>query len=95
MDDGRRMIDAIGYRDHTPDSWPLAHRPSSMGYIGHLARLEAFEETPRPFAVEAWIGGLNAQEEAVLGGVGKAPDVEQRVVRLGQTVHGKHPQGPG
>src|SRR5689334_9491878 len=65
---------------------------TSVFDICHLQRAEAPEELRRALAVELGVARLDEHEEAVARGEREVRRVEDRVVRLGQTVQGEHPE---
>src|SRR5262245_39984083 len=63
---------------------------NSVLNVGDLRRPEPRQELPGPLRVEARVGGLDAEEVAVLRRRREARRVEHRVVRRGQPVEREH-----
>src|SRR5271165_5860109 len=63
-----------------------------MRHLRNRHRLQTLHESLRVNQVELGIGRLHAEEEFIAVDSGETIHVEQRVIRHGQTIQGKHPE---
>src|SRR5215475_13539312 len=72
--------------------WPMLRGLALRLDIAHLPRRQALQKIPRRRAVESRIARLNTEEKTVLRRQREARDVENRMVRMRQSVKRQHPQ---
>src|SRR5260370_7547189 len=64
-------------------------------HLGNMMRMETVQEARGVRQMKLRVAGLDANKEAVRGCMREARHVENRVVRLGQSVQGEHSENRG
>src|SRR5712664_2938339 len=66
-----------------------------IGHLANVMRMHFLKDARSVYEMKFWIAGLDAEKEAVRRGVREAMNIENRMVRLGQLVQGKHAKNRG